>query len=418
MDGHFEDWPTSPVVVDPVGDIEAGAAVDLGRVWVQDDPRFLYISFETTRPINAQLARGTIRIALDIDGDASTGAPLDGMPGVDWNVDLSHRPEGSELGAGMRVFPVSADGPLDGISGYPIDLMASPTHSATRFEVRLGRTRVLPGLDATSFIGKSVTLTLTFEDAQGRTDRTEPVHYEFVTEAVYGPRLKDNRFVHPTEGVTRLVTWNVSGQSFYDHPDAFARVLGGLDPHVIVLDELPGSIQSHELEAFFQRDELTRLGEWALALGTSGGRQKTVVASTLPLEPEPLLLNVPYPADSLRRLASETPDSTWTAHLEREGEVGLSAAGAWVEIAGVPTLVVGADLQSRGHDGSPFDRLREVQASALLEPTREALASRPTALGGASPGLIVAGDFNLVGSPQPARAIDGGLDRHWPVGCR
>ena len=415
LDGHFEDWPTSPVVVDPVGDIDAEAAVDLGRIWVQDDPRFLYISFETSRPINAQLARGTVRVALDIDGDPTTGSTVDGVPGVDWSIDLSHRPDGAQLGAGMRVFPVSATGTLDGISGYPIDLMASPTHSATRFELRLGRTRVLPGLDAASFVGDSVTLTLTFEDAEGRTDPTEPVRYEFVTEAVYGPRLKDNRFVHPTEGVTRLVTWNVSGQSFYDHPDAFARVLGGLDPHVITLDELPGSIELQELQTFFQRTELARLGDWTLALGTSGGRQKTVVASTLPLEPEPLLLDVPYPADSLARLATETPDSAWTAYLDREREIGLSVAGAWVEIQGVPTLVVGADLQSRGHDGSPFDRLREVQASALLMRSREAVSGRSSATSAPNPSLIVAGDLNLVGSLRPLERLMAGTVATGPL---
>jgi len=377
-------------------------------VWVQDDPRFLYLSFETGQEVNAQLARGTLRIVLDSDGVRATGREVDGLEGTDLAIELSHRATPAVLGTGMRVFVVGggdAGEDPSAFDGYSLDLMAAPTHSADRFEVRIGRGRALAANTPAGLIGDSVRIGLSFEDADGVRDRTEIVSHPFATRAVFGPRLLDNRFVHPAQGSTRVVQWNVSSENFYRQADAFARVLGGLDAHVIVLDELPGSITWTDLERFLARPEFSAGAPWQFTLGRSGGRQKTAIVSRLKLRAEEALLEVDYPSDSLDALAQAFPDSAWMAYLEREAEVGLSVAGAWVDIGNRPVLIAGVDLQSRGHDGSPQDRLRDVQASVLLQRLNEASGG----VDGAA--LIVAGDLNTVGSARSLERLLAGSPR-------
>ncbi|MYG81145.1 MAG: hypothetical protein F4187_04970 [Gemmatimonadetes bacterium] len=86
-----------------------------------------------------------------------------------------------------------------------------------------------------------------------------------------------------------------------------------------------------------------------------------------------------------------------------EGEGGLSATGAWVTVDGRDILFVPVDLQSAGYDGSPRDRLRELQARTLNRAVATALAERPGA------GLVIGGDLNLVGSAHPLEELRRGL---------
>jgi len=86
-----------------------------------------------------------------------------------------------------------------------------------------------------------------------------------------------------------------------------------------------------------------------------------------------------------------------------EAEGGLSATGAWVTVDGRDILFVPVDLQSAGYDGSPRDRLRELQARTLNEAIAVALGDRPGA------GLVVAGDLNVVGSVRPLDELRRGL---------
>ena len=92
-----------------------------------------------------------------------------------------------------------------------------------------------------------------------------------------------------------------------------------------------------------------------------------------------------------------------SALARNEARGGVSATGAWVTIGGVDVLFVPVDLQSAGYDGSPRDRLRELQARTLNRAIAAAVARRPDA------GVVVAGDLNLVGSARPLDALWRGL---------
>ena len=99
--------------------------------------------------------------------------------------------------------------------------------------------------------------------------------------------------------------------------------------------------------------------------------------------------------------APRMPPPSALARAESAG--GLSATGAWATVYGVDVLFVPVDLQSAGYDGSPRDRLRELQAATLNRAITATLGNRPDA------GIVVAGDLNLVGSARPLDALRRGL---------
>lgn len=402
MDGAFDEWAgTAPAVTDPE-DAPAGVAADLGNVHVLDDPRFVYFAVETGRTLNAQAMRGTIRIALDADGDATTGAERLGLPGTDVVVVLSRVPEGRTVGEGMALIPISSDGrDLPAVSANDLSVMAAPTHSANRFEVRVARGRTLLPDGPPLLAGESMAATWSFADEAGEHDRTEPLEHTFLTRAVYGPPIRSNQFLEATRGSLRVVQWNVASDSFRRNAAGFARVLGALAPDVLLLDEVYGDVSVAELEDFFELPGFDPTDQWTFALGEGGGRQKSVVASRLPLRPEPALARVEYAPDSLEALRTAFPDSAVARALELEARISLSAAGAWVTYDGLDILFAAFDFQSRGHDGSYFDRLREVQASMVREAVAIVANGAPVVLGG---------DLNLVGSRHPLERVSARLD--------
>lgn len=402
MDGAFDEWAeTPPSVADPA-DAPVGVAVDLGSIHVLDDPRYVYFAIETGRTVNAQAMRGTVRVALDADGDPTTGAERLGLPGAELVVLLSRVPDGRTVGEGMAIVPVGADGnDLPAVSANDLGVMAAPTHSANRFEVRVARGRpIVPGGPAL-LAGESMAATLAFADEAGEHDRTDPFAHRFLTEAVYGPPIRSNRFLEAARGSLRVVQWNVASERFRQNAMGFARVLGALEPDVILLDEVYGDVSPAELEDFFTLPALAPRGPWTFALGEGGGRQKSVVASRLELRPEGTLGRIEYPADSITALRDEFPDSAVARALELEARISLSAAGAWVNYDGTEVLFGAVDFQSRGHDGSYFDRLREVQATMVRSAVREVARGAPVVLGG---------DLNLVGSRRPLERLAARLD--------
>ncbi len=410
-DGVLEEWGQVPAAVEDANDASPNSAVDLGRIQSLDDPRFLHLTIEMGRPISAQAARGTLYIALDTDGEASTGAERYGLAGTDLVVALSRVPDGAEFGQGAAVYPLGADGAaLPPIAASTINLLVAPTHSAHTIEVRIGRGVVVPPNRTPILTGPSTRVGVSFVDGEGEQDRIDPFAHGFETSAVYGPRIGWNQFMATDEGATRIVQWNVADGSFRNNPTAFARVLAGLDPDIILLDEVYGDVSQRALDDFFRLAEFAETGSWQVVLGTSGGRQKSVVASRLPIRPEPSLLRLAHNPDSLDALAGEFPITAFSRLLELERVRGLSVAGAWVTIEGSEVLFVALDLQSRGHDGSPRDRLRELQASVV----RDAVAAAQLGSEGVARPVVLGGDLNLVGSRRPldriGRALDGTAD--------
>ncbi len=424
-DGDLDDWAgVAPAVADPEGDALAGSPVDLGAVALQDDPRFLHILADLGDTVTAQGMRGSVEIVLDADGDEGSGGRYGGLDGADLVVILSrpgdppHR--GNGLGVGIRRVHERGPGAIE--SADAIGLLLAPTHSADRFEIRMERAGLGAGrgtaVDERALAGEARQLPGAGDQrVRGRlrylldgnpADETDVFTHEFTTEPGPNPPLLGVDAVARSPETLRVVAWNVSSVSFGFNQDAFRRVVRALDPDVLLLDELHSSVNLDDLRRFL-RGGTHDSWEWWLAAG--GGRQRTAVgANGLRLRGVPEMSRIDHDPDALARwlagagIEPEAPGMPSPAALaESEAEGGLSATGAWVTVAGREILFVPVDFQSAGYDGSPRDRLRELQARTLNRAIEAALAGRPNA------GVVVAGDLNLVGSARPLEALRRGV---------
>jgi len=423
-DGRFDDWAgVEPVLEDPE-DAPPRAAVDLGTLRLQDEPAYLHLDLEVRRPVNALGLRGTIRLLLDADGDPATGAHVEGLEGADVEVVLSptDRPRdgGYGLGAGVRTVGDGYSGPL--LPPARVGLLVAPTQASRRLELRLDRGFSLDGEGGGTawILDGGLRLQVVYEAAEGVLDETAVARYELETvfRALPEPARID---LAKTDGTFRVVAWNVAGRGIGDDPEPFARVLSAIRPDVVLLDEAHGSLTRAELERFFALvDPVDPPRPWSWVMGESGRRQRGVVASRAPLRSVPSLVGpLPYPERSLNRLTEELGEEAFGDLARVETQAGLAVAGAWVTLEGAggggeagELLFVPVDLQSRGYLGSPEDRLRSLQAGTIRDRVQEVLEGDQQGSGetlGAR-GLVVAGDFNLVGGWEPLERLATGLD--------
>lgn len=429
-DGAFDDWVgVSAVVIDSAGDAPPGSPADLGAVFVQDDPRFIHLLIDLGHTVTAQGMRGSVEIVLNCDGDSRTGRSYGGVEGADLAVVLSRQREAAGdargVGAGVRWF--GGPGPHDLASASSVGLLVSPTHSSDRFEVRLDRLRMGRGavaepshgagaeplreLPAEGCAASRLTGRLRYVRGGAAADETPLFSYTAATAPGAPPPLLGAGAVAPTPDALRVVVWNVSDGNFRDRPEAFRRVLRALDPDVLLLDELHADVTAADLARFADDLAAEPGSSWHWWLARGGGRQRTAVgARALELRGEAGLAAVAHAPGAIEGWLREVGDEPETPRMappsvlaRAEANGGLSATGAWVTVDGRGILFVPVDLQSAGYDGSPRDRLREIQARTLNRAVAAALADRPGA------GLVIAGDLNLVGSARPLDHLRSGL---------
>ena len=406
-DGSFDDWDgVVPVAVDPTGDVPAASPVDLEAVAVQDDGRFLHFLIDLGRTVTAQGLRGSVELVLDADGDTATGARHGGVAGADLVVILTRQADtgGDGHGAGVGIRRIGGGGPGEVEHASGVGLMVSPTHSSDRFEVRLDRATVAAGMGREEAVGAGVTVggRLRYLRAGALVDETDVFTHVLRSEPSGAAPLLGADAVAKVPGSLRVVAWNVSSGSFRNNPEAFRRVVAALAPDVLLLDEIHFEVTPEDL-ARFTRDIAAEGRVWSWWLASGGGRQRTAVgASGREVRGEDGMGRIGYRPGALEGWLQEVGDvpeapgmapPSVLARAEAEG--GLSATGAWVTVDGRDILFVPVDLQSAGYDGSPRDRLRELQARTLNAAIAAALRDQSGA------GLVVAGDLNLVGSVRP-----------------
>jgi endonuclease/exonuclease/phosphatase family metal-dependent hydrolase len=408
LDGLFEEWREAATLIDDAADAPA-AEIDILSIQALDDGRWLYLALDVGNEVSLQALPGTLHLLVDADGDRSTGLTQHRMDGVDLVVDLAQTvvsaiSEDRRLGFGVRLADYTGRfevGPRHGLG-----LIAQPTWSAPRFEIRLAR-RGIGGLPP---LGDQVRLKAVYVEGDSVLDETDVGSYLFVSRAAEAavdagdPGVIQNR-MRPRAGAVRVAAWNVS-RNVFRRPQEFAGVLAAVAPDVVLLDELPPDATEELLSSTFQSGPLGALGSWSFVLGDPGvGQRSAVAARDLPVAPAEALLDIPYPAGSLEALRADV-DSPWldamidmTAAQDR----GLSTAGAWVEVEGTRVLFVAMDLQAAGWTGSPRDRVRVIEAGAIRERVASELAGRPAP-------VVMGGDLNLVGSRTPLFRLIRGLD--------
>ena len=427
-DGTFADWDgVAASVTDPRGDVPPGSPVDLRTVTIQDDPRYLHLLIDLGHTVTAQGIPGSVEVVLDADGDPGTGGPHAGVEGADLAIVLSRQRDSTAdgHGAGVGIRRIGPGGAGDPESARTVGLLVSPTHSSDRFEVRLDRDAVaVAAVGDTSNAAHIITGRVVYLRAGDIVDQTPIFTHVLATAPGQSPPLLGADVLAKPPGALRVVTWNVSDGNFRDTPEPFSRVLAALGADVVLLDEVYADVTQADLSRFsaglaLESTELAtesagppaNQAPWHWWLAEGGGRQRTAVgAPGRDVRGEPLLARIDHAPGALVRWLDEVGDEPEAPRMappsalaRAEAEGGLSATGAWVTVGQDEVLFVPVDLQSAGHDGSPRDRLRELQALTLNRAIAAALADRPDA------GLVVGGDLNLVGSPRPLDELVRGL---------
>ena len=183
-----------------------------------------------------------------------------------------------------------------------------------------------------------------------------------------------------------VISWNVSDDAYVREPDVFQRVLSWADPDIVLLDEFEPSRKSTNLGQLFPAP-----AGWNIHIGSSGGRQRQVIASRTTVIPMPEFAEqIDYPKDVRDRLwqqmsERERSNPSWTM------DGGIAVSGAIVERDDRRLLIVVTDLQCCGDTPQSWqESRRRFEASVIRSRIRDVLAREPV------DALLLAGDFNLV----------------------
>ena len=199
-----------------------------------------------------------------------------------------------------------------------------------------------------------------------------------------------------------MLSWNVAETAFVRDVDAFRGHLAQARPDILLLDEVLPTAAGTPLADALAPIGSAHAGEWQLVVGDSGGRQRGVIASRLPLEPlQELAGPVPYPAADRERLEARMVAAK-EARPVYTMEGGIPVSGAIVQLGSRRLLVVAADLQCCG--GTPDswqEERRRVETREIRRRVAQVLARTRV------DGVIVAGDLNLVNTPLPLMILAG-----------
>ena len=210
-----------------------------------------------------------------------------------------------------------------------------------------------------------------------------------------------------TDSAPRVLSWNVSGDAFLAYQSEFTALLAYARPDIVLLDEVDPQVSVLQLRQALPptavpAGEHSDNDDWHISFGTSGGRQRGVIASRLPVEELAEFSGiVPYP-DNARRLITERMTASDRARFASRLDDGIAVNGAVVLANGRRLLVVIADLECCGDDPASWAELkRRVEAKEIRRVIRQVLLrSRIDA-------IVLAGDFNLVSTAIPLALMTG-----------
>ncbi|MFH1143714.1 MAG: endonuclease/exonuclease/phosphatase family protein [Candidatus Eisenbacteria bacterium] len=342
VDGAFTDWSAlAPVYQDAVGDAAPGC-LDIGRVWIADDARRLYLRFETGVEWALQSAN-SLSLYLDTDDDATTGQFV-------WPIGAELRWDfGSRSG---EFFPGGA--PMR-VTWPQVGFIALPAYTSREFEICLDRAARPDGVRPL-FTGGVVRAMLVDRDPHGDGAPESGAAIPHAFDRRVPPPL-DTLGLEKTRGACRLVTYNVCRDGILNpsKQPAFERILRAVDPDVIVLQEVYGA-GGESVRALIE--------SWLGGIWTAG-QVNDLVLLTRGLLQETWVL-------ARRRAAAflVTPPAGWAAEM----------------------LVINAHLSCCEKDGE-----RQAQADAIMAFVRDARTKGGEFDLSARNAIVIAGDMNFVG---------------------
>lgn len=356
IDGQFADWKHEPA-------IRASGTGFLQGLRAADDPHFVHLELEFSRPCTLQGLDHAVQIEFDLDGSDDTGdLGKDGLAGVDAVVIFS--PIDTKKGK------TKSGTALDGIARGErkrttpdaLGVVAMPTHASEKFEIRLQR---LPAFRGSEF---DVQAHLIAPD--GTRESLPMLTHRYATKSATSPRVALADPAAPASAsAVRTMSWNGEFGALFKRPAAFARTFEALTPDIIFLQELPDDCTTTKLTEWF--DRLDGDHTWQCALGGSSLLCAVVTPHTF----EPVI--------EFERLTAEDP---------RGRSRVVRAAGGLVTVNGKRILAIGLHLKCCGRLGSVEDQKRRAEVNSIREAARLAMRRlKPDA-------ILVGGDFNLVGT--------------------
>jgi len=367
IDGDTSDWP-------------AGTSV-----WSDGDD--IRIRFTIPRAESLQNSHRTAALRIDADGDAGTGEAFGAAEGVDLSVIFSPEYRG-EVGNGLSV-RASVGGRTTVLDPSGVGLVYAPSHASRSFEVRLDRSFENAGETVRLDGAGTLRWWLTPLDLAGNATGVWDTGSGVIT-AGGAPELGSATLPEKPAGGVRVASMNVLWASPFLRPEPFARLMNAIDADIWLFQEwdirerdqprLPTDATAEWLGSRLEGDD-----EWAVFAGEERG---VVIASRLPIEPVgPVGVKAAIVGD--RR-----------AMIERS----VRHVSAVAETPAGRLLLACLHLKCCGGKGGEEDRQRIAESIAVSEALHTALGATGAA------GVVVGGDFNLVGSPEPLAILKNGLD--------
>ncbi len=363
-DGVFDDWDAVPVAfTDPTGDHSSSMA-DIRDVWLANDEDYLYVRFEVGSLLHQDDAR--LNIYFDIDSDDTTGYSIRDI-GSEFVLQFSGH-EGAEQTSGTwqaATFTHSA-----------LSYNASPTAAAVEYELRIRRDVFLPNRGTELFGGPDFDIVFEGQNSGGSSrewapDDPDGHHYTLATGTL--PPYPTIPLERDDPALVRMVTWNMLWGGLIERPGPFNRILAALEPDIILFQE------AADIQWWAIRNRLDDI----LPLG--GGAQWQVYWQ------------------NNNAVASRWPSSMWAGETTPSSERGMAMALIDLPDADYDTdlYVVNAHYKCCGGMGGTEDAKRQKQSDALVNWFRDLREpGGHVDLPDDTP-FLVAGDFNLVGGPQP-----------------
>lgn len=368
IDGDVSEWPE---------DVAAVA-----------DAHWLYLRFKLDGPTRTLQGMDTpVAIWLDADGNPATGRTIEepavrGGLGADIEVIFSPREvDAPRVGQGVMFRVHQPDGTARVVTHDPLGFHFAPTFASEWYEARISRSAAealglnTQGLGSTGRIAGVVAMMNGQNELRAWAD---PFELTPPPAAPWQPQ--DARVPAKPQGAARVIAYNVEHSSPMKNPEPFARVIGALQPDVMLFQEwVEGDASAIKAWLTAHIDDSV---DWHVLKGRAWG---VAVASRYPLT-ELTPMDAPNPVNA---------------------EQALRFIGALAQTPQGPLAVGSTHLKCCGTKDSREDRQRAAEATAIADMLAKALAQTP---GSAAWGVVVGGDLNLVGSRPPLEAIARAID--------
>jgi len=402
IDGQFDDWEgleSWPWVGSGMTPSEDGVDDGEKSVSVTHDDQWVYLRVGLGTVMNAQGLDDTLSISFDADGNPLTGvveANRDGesagLAGVDFVLEFSPYDVKSKRTRGVGAYTLEQGFGRSTVNPYDLDVSFLPTHADNEIEIRLRRGVEIPGTNVKSFAGDSfsflcqrtevagnvseytegIQVAIGDGDSDGGTEITDLTQHEADRVLTGGGWMRK-----PAGGV-RVMSWNIELGHMFTEPGSFARVFNAVRPDVICFQEMGRDRQTRDLQRWLEKE--VPVGEgWDIRMRNGGD---VAVATRLA---------------SVRTGPNEMP-------AIEGGKYPVRAALLLIGYGGKRIAVSSVHLKCCGRAGERSDQKRIAEATVI----RDALTG--SVQEDHAVGMLIMGDFNLVGSRTPLDNLMTGAD--------